>query len=163
MFHPFSRLALVAMLLAIGTTHAAGEDIARGRYLVKAGGCNDCHTPGYPEAAGNLPESGWLTGSSLGFLGPWGVSYPANLRLYASAMTQDQWLARVRQPMRPPMPWFALRDMTDDDLAAIYAFVRSLGAAGESAPSALGPGEPVTTGFIDFEPRNLPGQGQVSR
>ena len=30
------------------------------------------------------------------------------------------------------MPWFNLRAMTDADLKAVYAFVRSLGAAGRS-------------------------------
>lgn len=28
----------------------------RGRYLVKIGGCNDCHTSGYAQTAGKVPE-----------------------------------------------------------------------------------------------------------
>ena len=31
-------------------------DIERGRYLVKIGGCNDCHTPGYMQTAGRSEE-----------------------------------------------------------------------------------------------------------
>jgi len=66
---------LAAALLAIAATTAiaAGPDAAqvdRGRYLVRIGGCNDCHTAGYPEAAGKLPEGQWLTGSAVGFRGP---------------------------------------------------------------------------------------------
>jgi len=105
--------------------------VDRGRYVVRTAGCNDCHTANYPEAAGNVPEREWLTGMPVGFQGPWGTTYPANLRLSLAAMTEAQWLVRARQPMRPPMPWFSLRDMSDDDLRAVYAYVRSLGPAGK--------------------------------
>ena len=105
----------------------------RGRYLVGVGACNDCHTEGFNEAAGRIEPKLWLMGSTVGFQGPWGTSYPVNLRLYAQNMTEAQWLARVRQPMRPPMPWFNLREMTDDDLIAIYRFIRALGPAGASS------------------------------
>jgi mono/diheme cytochrome c family protein len=128
----------------------------RGRYLVRIGGCNDCHTAGYPESAGNLPEAQWLLGSPVGFKGPWGTTYPANLRLALAPMTEAQWLARARSEMRPPMPWFNLRDMTDDDLTAIYRYVRQLGPAGQPAPAYAAPGQRVDTPYIVFEPQNLP-------
>ena len=128
----------------------------RGRYLVQIGGCNDCHTPGYPEAAGKIAQEKWLTGSAVGFQGPWGTSYPVNLRRYVQGMTESQWLARARQPMRPPMPWFNLRDMSDRDLIAMYRFIYALGPAGESAPAATAPGMAVTTPYIEFVPKNLP-------
>lgn len=73
--------------------------IRRGRYVARTSGCNDCHTPGYPESGGATPESDWLTGSSVGFRGPWGVSYPSNLRLSAQRLTEEQWLVRARNPM----------------------------------------------------------------
>jgi mono/diheme cytochrome c family protein len=38
------------------------------------------------------------------------------------------------------MPWFALRDMSDRDLKAIYAYVRAAGPAGQPAPAYLPPG-----------------------
>ena len=101
--------------------------------------------------------SDWLTGSPVGFQGPWGTSYPANLRLSVQSMTEQQWLAFARAPRRPPMPWFALRDMSDRDLIDIYRFVRSLGAAGAPAPAAVAPGGKVTTPFIVFDPQN-PGE-----
>lgn len=134
-----------------------------GRYLVKLGGCNDCHTPGFAEAAGQLQPQQWLVGSSVGFQGPWGTSYPVNLRLYVQGLTEAEWLARVRQPMRPPMPWYILRDLSDDDLIAIYRFIRELGPAGEPAPMAAAPGEPVSTAFIEFMPKHLPRQAEVLR
>jgi mono/diheme cytochrome c family protein len=149
--------ALAAVASATGFAAEPGAtDVDRGRYLVRIGGCNDCHTAGYPEAAGKLPEAQWLTGSPVGFQGPWGTTYPANLRLALAPMSEAQWLARARSEMRPPMPWFNLRDMTDDDLRAIYRYVRSLGAAGQPAPEYAAPGQKVGTPYIVFEPQNLP-------
>ena len=81
------------------------EMVARGKYLVNFGGCNDCHTPkiytdigpvpdttkllaGYyegtmlPKADMNmLTQNGWaMTESNFtAWVGPWGISYAANL------------------------------------------------------------------------------------
>ena len=63
-------------------------------------------------------------------------------------MTEEQWLEVARQPTRPPMPWFALRDMSDEDLAALYRFIRSLGAAGSAAPPFVPPGQAVSTPVV---------------
>ncbi len=122
--------------------------ISRGRYVVKVAGCNDCHTPGYAQSAGTIPESQWLIGDRLGWQGPWGTTYPTNLRRFTQGMTEGQWLEIARQPTRPPMPWFALRDMSDEDLAALYHFIRSLGAAGPPAPSYVPPGQAVSTPVV---------------
>ena len=59
--------------------------IEHGSYLVTVGGCNDCHTAGYAESAGEVPESDWLQGDSLGWQGPWGTTYATNLRLQLAA------------------------------------------------------------------------------
>lgn len=131
-------------------TPAAGS-IERGRYLAKTAGCNDCHTPGYAQSGGKVPEQQWLTGDRLGWSGPWGTTYPANLRLALARMTEQQWVeyAHTHQ-MRPPMPWFALRDMSSDDLRAIYRFVKHLGPAGEPAPAYVPPGQPVKGPVVKF-------------
>ncbi|HXH83721.1 MAG TPA: c-type cytochrome, partial [Candidatus Tectomicrobia bacterium] len=141
--------ATAAALAHADTRPAAPAPAAlaeRGRYLMKIAGCNDCHTARYAETAGAVPEAEWLTGDSLGWRGPWGTTYPINLRLYIHGMSEEQWLAAARAVRsRPPMPWFALRDMTDEDLRAIYHFVRSLGPAGNPAPAYVPPGaEPRT-------------------
>ncbi|OYY80955.1 MAG: hypothetical protein B7Y33_02640, partial [Hydrogenophilales bacterium 16-62-9] len=56
-------------------------DIRHGRYLIATSGCNDCHTPGFMPNAGKVAESEWMTGDSMGWQGPWGTTYPSNLRL----------------------------------------------------------------------------------
>lgn len=116
--------------------------LARGEYLVRTTGCNDCHTPGYAESGGTTDKAAWLVGSPMGFHGPWGTTYPSNLRLRMQQLTEAQWLeysANLRT--RPMMPDFAVRAMTEEDRRAIYRFVHSLGAAGRPAPEALPPGQ----------------------
>jgi mono/diheme cytochrome c family protein len=152
---------MIAMLGVLGSTSvlaasASDKILARGRYLVATTGCNDCHTPHYPESGGKIPQKQWLVGSPVGFQGPWGTTYPANLRLIMHKMTEKQWMAVARKPLRPPMPWFSLREMTNADLRAIYAFIHSLGPAGKPAPNYAPPGVAVNTPYIEFVPKNLP-------
>lgn len=130
---------------------SATERDERGRYLVKIAGCNDCHTPGYAEAAGDIPERDWLTGDSMGWRGPWGTTYASNLRLYMQSLSEEQWvtIAHTAQ-FRPPMPWFALHDMPEQDLRAIYRFIRNLGPAGNSAPAYLPPDKEPVGPYILF-------------
>ena len=127
------------------------QQIERGRYLVKVAGCNDCHTAGYAEKGGKVPEAQWLLGDKLGWRGPWGTTYAVNLRLYMAPMSQDQWVHVAKNMQaRPPMPWFALHDMTDQDLRAIHAYVKSLGAAGEPAPAYVPPNKKPKGPYIQF-------------
>lgn len=140
--------------VAQAAAHPASTDtkVERGKYLVQIGGCNDCHTPGYAQSGGTMSTSDWLTGLPVGFRGAWGTSYPANLRLTIVGMSEDQWLQFARAPRLPPMPWFNLKAMNDDDLRSIYRFIQSLGPKGERVPPAAAPGQPVATPFITFEP-----------
>ncbi len=115
------------------------DSIQRGEYLVRVAGCNDCHTPGYLVTDGKTPVEDWLTGDSLGWNGPWGTTYASNLRLrFQDFRSKEEWVeyARMIRPM-PPMPWFNLAAMTDEDLGAIYDFVRHLGPKGNAAPSTV--------------------------
>lgn len=159
----FGSFCFLAMLVTQAWAGQGIEDkfIERGRYVVRTSGCNDCHTQGYPESGGTTPQARWLTGNMVGFNGPWGTTYPSNLRLLFQTLSEKEWLAKARNPLRPPMPWFALRDMSDDDLRAIYRFVRSLGAQGEAAPAFVPPGQVVHTPYIEFVPKNLTKQAKA--
>ena len=75
-----------------------------------------------------------LTGDQLGWRGPWGTTYASNLRLLVKHMSADQFVNLARSEVRPPMPWFNLRAMTDPDVKAIYAYLKHLGTAGQLAP-----------------------------
>ncbi len=141
---------------AVAAAHvAAASQIEAGRYIVKIGGCNDCHTDGYVQTNGDSPaEADWLTGSAVGYQGPWGVSYPPNLRLSFQNMTEEDFLDLAHKGEgRPPMPWPSLKRMNDDDLRAVYAYIHSLGARGQPAPAPLSPGVAPSTPVFVMEPK----------
>ena len=125
-------------------------EVVHGRYLVEITGCNDCHTAGYAEAGGKAAETDRLKGDTLGYRGPWGTTYAANLRLSVKDMTAEQFVVLARSPLRPPMPWFNLRDMRDSDVKAIYAYLKHLGPAGEPAPAYVPPDQTPAGPFVSF-------------
>ena len=118
------------------------SDIENGKHLVLISHCNNCHTAGYVANAGKVAEVRWLMGNPVGWRGKDGTVYASNLRLVMQELTEDGWvqLARVGQ-WRAPMPWWSLRDYTDDELRAIYRYVRSLKPLGTRAPDALPAGQ----------------------
>lgn len=135
-------------------SHPASDEadlIARGEYLIRTTGCNDCHTERYAEQQGNVDKAQWLTGSVVGYSGPWGTTYAANLRLRLNEMDEAQWLdysGSLRT--RPIMPDFSLRAMTVEDRRAMYRFIRSLGPAGQPAPVALPPGQKPPAPYFEL-------------
>ena len=134
----------------------APNDSVGGAYLTLVGGCNDCHTVNWAETDGQVPPAQQLTGTALGYRGPWGTSYAANLRLVASRVAEDRWVEILTTADgghgRPPMPWMNTKQMADRDLRAIYRYVHSLGPAGERTPRAVPPGQEPTTPFIWMVP-----------
>lgn len=136
------------------TTQVTGaDDIEVGRYLVKVGGCNDCHTPGYIQSGGQTPEAQWLTGSSMGYHGPWGTTYPHNLRLTVANISEDDWVEMLStRTASPPMPWPSVRALSDDNKRALYRYIKTLGPVGQAAPSALPPGVVPTTPYENLLP-----------
>lgn len=148
-----ATLILATLPALAGAAPDADESgmIDRGRYLAKISGCNDCHTPGYAQSGGRVAEGAWLTGDRLGWKGPWGTTYPSNLRIYMAGLSEGEWLERARTlNARPPMPWFALREMSERDLRGLYRFVRALGPAGEPAPAFVPPGESPLGPVVSF-------------
>jgi hypothetical protein len=65
-------------------------------------------------------------------------------------MTEGQWMTRVRSELRPPMPWFNVRDMSDGDARAIYRYLRHLGPAGAAAPDYVPPDREPKPPFVVF-------------
>ena len=126
-------------------------ELNRGKHFVQIMGCNDCHTPGYAESGGQIPEAQWLTGTNTGWHGPWGTTYAANLRTLVQGMSQDDWIKLLRAgQMRPPMPGYAFKTLRDEELGYIYTYIKSLGAAGSDAPAYLPPGKMPPAPYVDF-------------
>lgn len=156
----FSRrtrsLAIVFLIsassaMAAETAKSADPVRERGRYVVTISGCNDCHTPGYAQNGGKVDEKQWLTGDSLGWRGPWGTTYPVNLRLYMQTISEKDWVAKAKTlETRPPMPWFNVRKMSDADLRAVHRYISSLGPAGEPAPAFVPPNQEPRPPYVSF-------------
>lgn len=147
-----SLFSAIAAAAAGGAAAAAHDDlIQQGRYVVSIAGCNDCHTAGFAPSGGKVPEAQWLLGDKLGFAGPWGTTYPANLRLRIGAMDLATFKTYARTlSTRPPMPYWAVNAMSDHDLEALWTYVKSLGTAGEPAPAALPPGAEAAGPIVRF-------------
>lgn len=108
---------------------------------------------GHPEAV-RLPPPPVLSdawnwaGSSTGtaFYGPWGVTYAPNLtpdvntglgiwteEMFVNAIRHGRHMGTSRT-IQPPMPWQTFAKMTDADLKAIYAYLRTIPAVRNQAP-----------------------------
>lgn len=92
---------------------------------------------------------GWVGAStSTAYAGPWGVSFSANLtpdeNSGLGAWTEDIFVKTMRsgrhwgvaRPILPPMPWASLRHLTDEDLAAIFAYLQSIPPVVNQVPEA---------------------------
>lgn len=147
-----------AIPAAGGSFVTASSPEEAGKYLIKIGGCNDCHTPGFMEKGDAVPESEWLIGVPVGFNGPWGTTYGSNLRIFAQDFDEETFCQVVRaRTSRPPMVWPSIHAMSDRDLRAIYRYIRSLPVKGEKMPEALPPGIEPTTPYIVMVPTFPPG------
>jgi mono/diheme cytochrome c family protein len=131
--------------------------IDAGKYLVTITGCNDCHTNGYLMSGGNIIEENWLTGSAVGWRGPWGTTYPTNLRLRVYEWDEETWVETLKNRKDlPPMPWMNLNKMSEEDMRAIYVYIKSLGPKGEHVPMAISPDEEPQTPYLSLFPQNMP-------
>ena len=150
---------LLALVWGLSGEARAGEEISveRGLQVSIIGGCHDCHTEGYFESEGKIDPQRALKGSSVGWQGPWGTSYPGNLRLDAADLSEDGFV-RLLASLRtlPPMPWYNVRAMDESDLRSLYQYIRSLGEPGNRAPAFVPPGEPVKTRYIGGAPHDPP-------
>jgi len=160
-------------------TMSKEEMIKRGDYLVTTGSCNDCHSPKVFTAQGPVPDStkllsGHQAGSPLppinakslqpgnwmlmaaditAFVGPWGISYTANLTPDSAtgigAWSEATFINTIRsgkhlgngRDILPPMPWQFISKMTDDDLKSVYAYLMSLPAISNRVPGPVPPPE----------------------
>ena len=166
--------AIFALTAAAPPAKTVKQDqVKRGEYLAIIAGCNDCHTPG--TLYGDPDFSRQLSGSELGWQGPWGVSYPRNLtpdvETGIGKWSKQDIVNTLRTGQRPdgsvllpPMPWPDTSHMTESDLQALAAYLKSLPAVKHQVPNRLPPGATPTGSFIAMPapsawdaPRHAPG------
>ena len=102
-----------------------------------------------------LPDP-WIwtaTATNTAFAGPWGVSFTANLtpdpETGLGNWTEQMFITAIRtgrhegkgRPILPPMPWPMLRNLNDDDLRGIFAYLQSLKPVRNRVPAPIDPPE----------------------
>lgn len=146
--------------------------VERGRYLVRITGCHDCHSPKVKGMTPDLDRalSGRPSTTSLptptkdevhaspdltAWTGPWGYSVASNLTPepttgIGTRYTEAAFIATMRTgkkpngtPIMPPMPSDVYQNMTDDDLKAIFSYLRTIKPIRNAVYSGLTP--PATT------------------
>ncbi|MBE1709047.1 MULTISPECIES: hypothetical protein [Mesorhizobium] len=151
--------AAVALCIVPSSQLLAADEVSveRGLYISIIGGCHFCHTEGYREAEGKIDPDKALKGSSIGWQGPWGTNYAANLRDTAMGFNEDKWVDHLKNKVNlPPMPWYQVQAMSDSDLRSIYLYIKSLGPPGELAPFYREPGKEPRTPYVILEPPQTP-------
>ena len=104
-----------------------------------------------------LPPGPWGVVASLtntAWAGPWGVSFTANLSPdketgtgnwtdadFMATIRSGRHLGRGRQIL-PPMPWFNYATLSDDDLKAIFAYLRTIPPISNKVPEPWPPPPP---------------------
>jgi len=91
-----------------------------------------------PPALGDGPWVATVAGTLTAYAGPWGISYASNLTSHETtgmgAWTEEMFLQALRtgrhmgtsRPIMPPMPWRYYGRLNDDDLKAIFAYLRTV-------------------------------------
>jgi mono/diheme cytochrome c family protein len=153
---PIAILTAAALLIcARADAQQSGTQVERGRYLVQITGCHDCHspkvegmTPDLSRALSGRPGTTPLPSAAKGEVhasldltawnGPWGFSVASNLTPDAATglgtrYTEATFLTTMRTGKKPngtaimpPMPSDVYKNMTDDDLKAIFAYLRTI-------------------------------------
>jgi mono/diheme cytochrome c family protein len=125
----------------------ASDPVALGAYLVNTAGCRDCHTPraggrpipgkdfaggnAFPLPSGYVAHSKNITPDAVSGIGSW--TKPMFVQRFA-AYRDAAALPRVAaNAPNTPMPWSMYAGMSDEDLAAIYAYLRTVPAVKSGA------------------------------
>jgi len=151
--------------------------VQRGDYLVFVCGCNDCHSPkrmgqkgpevipelmlsGYqadaalPPIDKNVLKKGWtlMTADLNAAVGPWGVSFAANLTSDQTGIgnwPEENFIRALKEgkfkgieggrDLLPPMPWQNFARTPVEDLKAIFAYLKSTKPVRNLVPLAIAP------------------------
>jgi Cytochrome c len=103
-------------------------------------------------AATSAPWMGAFSPTLTAWSGPWGVSFSANLtpdpetgvlrdfseQQFIQTMRTGRHLGQGRQIL-PPMPWQVYGKMTDEDLKAVYAYLRQITPIKNKVPDPIPP------------------------
>ena len=155
-----SLLAVVTLCLvaAAGAAYAQDAVQRRGAYLVAIMDCTGCHTQG--ALAGRPDPALHLAGSTIGFGAPdLGVFYPPNLtpdpETGLGDWSEGDIVRAIRTGQRPDgrqlapmMPWRSYAALTDEDAAAVAAYLKSLPPVRHAVAPPAGPGQAAPAPYL---------------
>jgi len=105
--------------------------VARGAYLARMAGCNECHTP----TKRGMPIPGMDFAGGFVMTGPWGsvataniTPDPSGISYYDENLFRDVMrtgMVRARK-LNDLMPYNYYKGMTDEDISAIFAFLKTV-------------------------------------
>lgn len=140
--------------------------VERGEYLVELLGCGGCHTDGALEGAPDMSKA--LAGSSIGiaWTNPFGndrpgIVYPPNLTPDIATglgrRSDSQIVAAIRSGLGrhlnrriAVMPWQGYSRMTEEDVNAIVAYLRSIKPVRHQVPAEVTPGQHASHPYVYF-------------
>ncbi|MDX1499912.1 MAG: c-type cytochrome [Woeseiaceae bacterium] len=150
-----------------GSVAPAGREVAaRGRYLVELLGCGACHTDGALEGSPDRerPLAGSRTG--IAYTNPLehrhpGVVYPPNItpdpETGIGSLSDQQIAIAIRAGVGrhggrliAVMPWQGYAKLTEADVTAIVAYLRSIDPIHNRVPAAVPPGTPARPPSVHF-------------
>jgi mono/diheme cytochrome c family protein len=110
------------------------DKVAYGAYLASAlGHCVECHTP---MVNGRFDFANSIGAGGFSFKGPWGTSIARNLTPHETGLKNwsdaeivraiREGVSRDGSPLKPPMAYGWYRNIGDDDMGALVAYLRSL-------------------------------------
>jgi len=151
---------------------SAESQVERGKYLVGITGCHDCHSPkivgmkpdpdrilsGRPQTT-KIPSAGagevHASEDFTAFTGGWGSTVASNLTPdpatgIAMRYNEEKFIRAMRTgkkpegvAIQPPMPVDVYVNMKDDDLKAIYAYLKTIKPIRNAVRQGLTPAKPA--------------------
>jgi mono/diheme cytochrome c family protein len=101
-----------------------------------------------------MPAMPWaMVGSATNtaFAGPWGISFAMNLtpdevtgmgiwteEMFTKSLREGRHMG-ISRPVMPPMPWPAYGQMKDEDLGAVFAYLKSIPPIRNRVPDYMPP------------------------
>lgn len=137
------RMLLGAAVLAATIDGAAAAvSVERGAYLVRGpAACGNCHTPQGPDGPDAANELGGFLVEKNPMFEAWAANITPGSRV--AGWSDDELARAIREGIRPdgsiigpPMPIGLYRGLSDDDLAAIVAFLRTVPARANATPAS---------------------------
>lgn len=105
-----------------------------------------------PPVTKQAVQGGWalMAMDMTAAVGPWGISYAANISSDSTGIgnwKEENFIRAIREgktkglegsrPMLPPMPWPGYKNMTDEDLKSIFAYLKTTKPVHNAVPNPV--------------------------